>query len=147
MTTPQQRGRSNRRAGKAWQQQCAAHAREHGWPGAEYQIRNGASDLTGTGSIAVECTLEGWDKIWIKLDQAERDARARDADWWCVWKKRAGKGDPGQGAWIMPAHVGMALVQRVDGLEREQAEWQDGYDRGYTAGRLAALAQAEGIAS
>ena len=130
-------GRRNQSAGKRWQQDCAAWLREHGWPGAGYEIRNRSSDLIGTWDLAVECTITGWDKLFIKLGQAERDAHERGLSDFCVWKKRNGAADPGYGAVVMDAHRFFPLVQRLERLERLELEAAEAYDRGYRNGQRA----------
>ena len=127
-------GRRNQSAGKRWQQACAAWLREHGWPGAGYEIRNRSSDLIGTWDLAVECTITGWDKLFIKLGQAERDAHERGLADFCVWKKRNGAADPGYGAVIMDAHRFFPLVQRLEKLEAASLDADDQFTRGFTAG-------------
>lgn len=119
--TAQQIGRSNRRNGRAWQADCAHWLREHGFPGAEYQIRFHAGDLVGTGDVSVEATRAGWDQLGVKMAQAEGDAGRRGLPWWCVWKKRQGKTDPGEGWVVCPAVVFWELaaeLDRLQGIER-----------------------------
>ena len=125
--------RRNRAAGKKWQQDCAAWLRDNGWPSAGYEIRNYSSDLIGTGDMAIECTLAGWDKIWIKLQQAGRDAFERELSDFCVWKKHNGVADPGAGAWVLPAHVGARMVQRLEKLEAADLRADDEFTRGWIA--------------
>ena len=127
-------GRRNQSAGKRWQQDCAAWLRANGWPGAGYEIRNRSSDLIGTWDLAVECTITGWDKIWIKLQQAGKDAFVRGLSDFCVWKKHNGVADPGGGAVVLPAHVFFPLVQRLEKLEAEALRADDEFTRGFTAG-------------
>ena len=134
MTDNAQQGRRNRQAGKRWQQECAAWLRDHGWPNAEYQIRNHSSDLTGTWDLAVETTITTWDKLWIKLAQAANDARARSLTDYCVWKKRNGAGDPGLGVVVMPAQRFFPLVQRLEKLEALDVRADDEFTKGFTAG-------------
>lgn len=135
-------GRRNQSAGKRWQQDCAAWLRANGWPAAGYEIRNRSSDLIGTWDLAVECTITGWDKIWIKLNQAWKDADGRGLADFCVWKKRNGRIDPGEGAVILPAEVFFPLVMRLEKLEREVLLEVDAYDRGYRNGQAAARQEA-----
>ena len=133
--TPQQIGRSNRRAGKTWQLACAAWLRDHGYPNASYEIREGASDILGTGDIAVECTLTTWDKVWIKLDQSARDAVRRGLDFYVVWKKRNGAPDPGLGLICMPARQFWALMADLDAYRRADLNAETMFERGYELGR------------
>ena len=126
-------GRRNQSAGKRWQQDCAAWLRANGWPSAGYEIRNRSSDLIGTWDLAVECTITGWDKIWIKLRQAELDAEARSLEDFCVWKKRNRYSDPADGAVIMPAYRLFPLVQRLEKLEAADLRADDEFTRGWVA--------------
>ena len=130
-------GRRNQSAGKRWQQDCAAWLRANGWPAAGYEIRNRSSDLIGTWDLAVECTITGWDKIWIKLDQAKRDAAERGLIDYCVWKKRNGTTDAGKGAVLMLAELFFPLVQRLERLEHAELDAAEAYDRGYRNGQRA----------
>lgn len=127
-------GRRNQSAGKRWQQDCAAWLRANGWPSAGYEIRNRSSDLIGTWDLAVECTITGWDKIWIKLGQAERDAGQRGLEDSCVWKKRNGHASPGEGVVLMLAYDFFPLVMRLEKLEQASLEADDQFARGFTAG-------------
>ena len=135
--TPQQIGRSNRRNGKDWQLACAAWLRDHGFPHAAYEVREGASDILGTGDVATECTLTTWDKIWIKLDQAARDAKRRGLDSYVVWKKRSGTRDPGLGLVCMPAKDFWPMVVKLDAYESADLDAQYQFERGYRLGREA----------
>jgi len=132
--TPQQIGSANRRAGKAWQLACANWLRGHGFPHAEYIVRNGSSDISGTWDIAVEATVTTWDKIWIKLDQAARDGRNRGLDIWCVWRKRTGATDPGEGAIVMPARLFWPLMADLDAYQRAEMEFVDTWEKAFAAG-------------
>jgi hypothetical protein len=136
--TPQQIGASNRRSGKNLQLDCAAWLREHGFRHASYEIRNGSSDILGTWDVAVEVTLTTWDKIWIKLDQAERDARARGLEIWCVWKKRRGRSDPGEGAIVMPAKVFWPLMADLEAYQSAEADFHLNWEKAFAAGFRAA---------
>ena len=127
-------GRRNQSAGKRWQQDCAAWLRGHGWPSAGYEIRNRSSDLIGTWDLAVECTITGWDKLFIKLTQAADDARTRGLEDYCVWKKHNGRASPGDGVVIMPAWRFFPLVQRLERLEALELGRDDEYTRGFQAG-------------
>ena len=138
--TPAQIGRANRRAGKDWQLACSAWLREHGFPNAAYEIRNGQSDIIGTWDVATECTLADWSKAWIKLAQAEADAGRRGLDLWCVWKKRQrnqgdrGAADPGQGMIMMPAHLFWPLMADLEAYQRAEMDFTSAWERGYRAG-------------
>jgi hypothetical protein len=139
--TPQQIGTSNRRAGKRWNIDCAADLRDNrGFPHAEYVIRNGSGDISGTWDINVEATLTTWDKIWIKLDQAARDAKARGLKDYVVWKKRNGKADPGAGAIIMPAANFWALVADLEAHVAADVDYTDTWERAFAAGFRAGAA-------
>ena len=135
--TPQQIGRANRRAGKDAQLAGAAKARTLGYPNAAYEVRNGSSDIIGTGDLAIEVTTTGWDKIWIKLDQAARDAKRRGLDAYCVWKKRNGKTDMGEGAIIIPAKLFLPMMADLDAYRRTEMDAQLQFERGYRLGREA----------
>lgn len=140
--TPQQIGASNRRAGKAWQLACAAWLRAHGYSAAEYVTRNGVNDLSGTGDVAVECTLAGWDQIYLKLGQAKRDAKYRGLDVACVWKKYVpkdgrGRSDPGFGAIVISPVDFWGLMRDLEAYRQAEMNAQDAYDRGYRAASAA----------
>ncbi len=94
------RGRSNLRRGKAWMRSCVRWLREHGAPHADVVTTAHSSDITGVGDLAIEATLEDWQRIGAKADQAAADASRRGVDYWCVWKSRRGVTDPG-GAWCI----------------------------------------------
>jgi hypothetical protein len=133
--TPQQIGASNRRAGKQWQLNTAAWLRDSGhFPNAEYVIRNGAGDISGTWDISVETTVTTWDKIWIKLDQAKRDAEAKGLRDYVVWKKRTGTADPGDGAVIMPAARFWALIADLEAYVRADMDYTETWEKAFTAG-------------
>jgi hypothetical protein len=126
-------GTRNRTAGLAWMQAGVRYLRTW-WPSAERQLHAGRADIAGVGDLMVEMTTEPWAKLWVKLDQAERDAQ-RDvlpAGTWvtlpfCVWKKHnrrddgvgLGPVDPGEGAVIFRARVIFPLLARLEQLERE----------------------------
>ena len=138
--TPQQIGRSNRRNGKDWQLACAAWLRQEGhYPHASYEVREGASDILGTGDIAVECTLTTWDKIWLKLDQAARDAKRRGLDNYVVWKKRSGSRDPGLGLVCMPAKQFWPLMAELDKRRRQEEDAEYEFERGFRMGRASTV--------
>lgn len=139
--TPQQLGASNRRAGKVWQLACASWLRlSTPFRHAAYEVRNGSSDIIGTWDVAVEATVTTWDKIWIKLDQAERDAANRGLDIWCVWKKRTGKSDPGEGAIVMPAKIFWPLVADLEAYQQAEADYHLNWEKAFAAGFRAAEA-------
>jgi hypothetical protein len=133
--TPAQIGRSNRARGKNWQLACSAWLRDHGYPHAAYEVRNGSGDIFGTGDVSTECTLAGWDQIWLKLGQAGRDAHARGLDDYVVWKKRTGTTDPGDGAVLMPARLFWPLMAELEARRRSEADALHEFDRGVRAGR------------
>lgn len=93
-------GRKNNRAGKAAMRRALGWVRANGAPHADAVRRPHSSDLTGVGDMAIEVTVEGWEHIGIKADQAAADASSRGLDMWCVWKPRRGKGDMGE-AWCV----------------------------------------------
>lgn len=138
----ERQGLRNKNAGKKWQQDCASWLRVNGWPSAGYEIRNHSGDLTGTWDLSVECTITGWDKLWIKLGQALKDAQERGLSDFCVWKKRTGTTDPGNGAVIMRAREFFPLIMRLEKLEHADLEAADAYDRGYRNGQNAARKEA-----
>jgi hypothetical protein len=133
--SPSQIGQANRRTGKNWQLACASWLRANGWPNAAYEIRNGSSDIIGTGDMAVECTVTTWDKIWIKLDQSQRDGRNRGLLDWCTWKKRTGKTDPGEGAVLVQARKFWSLMAELDAYRRREMDAALEFDRGFRLGR------------
>lgn len=142
--TPQQIGKSNRQRGAGWQEQCASYLRVHGYPNAEYVNRNGANDLAGTGDVAVECTLDGWDKIWIKLTQAHRDAKYRNLEHACVWKRYVPKTGSkeqkrvypgaGGGAIIMLAAEFWPLMADLEAYQRAEMDYVDTWEKAFAAG-------------
>jgi hypothetical protein len=145
--TPAQIGRSNRAKGKDWQLACSDWLRNHGYPYAAYEIRNGKSDVIGTGDIALECADVGWDQIWIKLGQAARDGTARGLSDSCVWKKRnrmvdpdtgkviPGSTDPGEGAVLMAGRVFWPLMAELEARRQQEADALHEFDRGFRLGR------------
>jgi hypothetical protein len=137
--TPQQVGRLNRRAGKAWQMACAQWLRDHHYPNAAYEIRDGSSDIIGTGDMAVECTKTGWDQIWAKLRQAERDGTARGLDLSCVWKKRNGATSAGEGVVLMRAEKFWGLMADLDAYQRTEMDFADTWDKAFAAGFRAGM--------
>lgn len=132
--TPQQIGRANRRAGTANQLAFAAWLRDTIWPYAEMQHRNGTGDITATWDINVETTIAGWDQIWIKLEQSAHDARRRGLSLYCVVKKRQGKHDPGESAVLMPAKIFFPMVAELEKRQRQEADAELAYEKGYAAG-------------
>jgi hypothetical protein len=136
--TPQQVGRANRRNGKSWQLDGAEYLRAEGlWPNASYEVRNGVSDILGTGDLAIEATLEEWKMMVTKLAQAEHDAKARGLSDFCVWKRRRGTTDPARGFVIFEARIVFPLIARLQEFERQPTA-ADEYDRGYRNGYTAA---------
>jgi hypothetical protein len=129
-------GTRNRTAGLAWMQAGVRYLRTW-WPSAERQLHAGRADIAGVGDLMVEMTTEPWAKLWVKLDQAERDAAPIGAVIvprpapipFCVWKKHnrrddgvgLGPVDPGEGAVIFRARVIFPLLARLEELEREAA--------------------------
>jgi hypothetical protein len=130
-------GTRNRTAGLAWMQAGVRYLRTW-WPSAERQLHAGRADIAGVGDLMVEMTTEPWAKLWVKLDQAERDANGPAisapgqpvyyaAVPFCVWKKHnrrddgvgLGPVDPGEGAVIFRARVIFPLLARLEQLERE----------------------------
>jgi hypothetical protein len=69
-------GTRNRTAGLAWMQAGVRYLRTW-WPSAERQLHAGRADIAGVGDLMVEMTTEPWAKLWVKLDQAERDMQSR----------------------------------------------------------------------
>lgn len=94
------RGRRNNRNGKDAMRRALRWLRENGAPHADAVRRPHSSDLTGIGDMAVEVTIEGWEHIAQKADQAAADAQRRGLPEWCVWKPRRGVGDMGR-AWCI----------------------------------------------
>jgi hypothetical protein len=136
--SPQQIGRANRRDGKDWQLDCAEYLRTGPWPNASYEVRNGASDILGTGDLAIEATREGWEMMVTKLAQAERDAKARGLSDFCVWKRRRGTTDPSRGFVVFEARIVFPLMGRLQQLETLLLDTATEYDRGYRNGHAAA---------
>lgn len=102
MTDPEAsaRGRANRRAGKTAMRRALVWLRGHGAPHADLVTRPHSSDLTGVGDMAIEVTVENWERIGQKADQAAADAARRGLTEWCIWKPRRGVGDMGH-AWCV----------------------------------------------
>lgn len=127
-------------AGNLWMAAGERWLTEHVWPHVGRQRSPGRNDLTGTWDLGIEQTIVPWSKIWIKLRQAERDARGRGLDLSCVWKKHnrsegdGGAVDPGEGAVVMYARVFFPLVARLEKLEALDLEADDQFTRGFTAG-------------
>jgi hypothetical protein len=143
--TPQQVGRANRGNGKRWQLDAADCLRIHGWwPNASYQVLNNASDITGTGDLAIEATLERWEMIATKLEQAERDAVKRGLTDFCVWKRRRydpkdrSTADTARSFVIFEARIVFPMIARLQELERVLMDTAAEYDRGYRNGHAAA---------
>lgn len=126
-------------AGNLWMAACERYLVKI-WPHVGRQRRPGRNDFTGTWDIGVEATIVPWSKIWIKLRQAERDAKARGLDLACVWKKHnraegdRGAVDPGEGAVVMRAAAFFPMVARLEDLEAREVAADDEFTRGFTAG-------------
>jgi hypothetical protein len=122
-------GKRNRTAGLNWNRACVVFLRTIGWPAAERQLFEHRSDIGGIGDIAVETTIEPWSQIWVKMAQAEGDARRRGLDAWCVWKKHNRRDDgkelgavnPGKALVIFPAEIIWPLLFRLEQLEASAA--------------------------
>ena len=125
-------------AGNLWMAACERYLVKI-WPHVGRQRQPGRNDFTGTWDLGVEATIVPWSKIWIKLRQAERDAKVRGLDLACVWKKHnrdegdRGAVDPGEGAVIMRASAFFPLVQRLEKLEALSLQADDEYTRGWIA--------------
>jgi hypothetical protein len=119
MPTPEQRGRSNRTKGLAWQRACAAWLRENGWPAAELATSNGPRELSGCGDVAIECKNEQtWEYLSAAMVQAEMEAMDRGFPTYAVWRKRHGNPRPGAGWIVQPAVVFWADRRRLEEYER-----------------------------
>jgi hypothetical protein len=94
------RGRANRAAGARAMRRAVDWLRANGAHNADRVTRPHSSDIVGIGDLAREVTIESWQQIAKKAEQAEADARARGLDRWCIWKPRRGVGDMGQ-AWCV----------------------------------------------
>ena len=136
MMTTSAEGARNRRAGLNFQAGCARDLRGAGFPSAEMQHRNGTSDLIGVGDLAVECTIEAWPRMPVKLQQASRDAMNRGLTEYCVWKKQLHKAAPADGVILVPAAQFWSWRREFEELQRQAdpaAEYRRGYDAGYLA--------------
>lgn len=114
------RGLANRRAGHRAMYRAVTWLREHGAaPCAEKTSSPHKGDMvTGVGDQILEVTVESWQAIGAKADQAARDAASMGYSRWCIWKPRRGVGDMG-GAWcITEFRQYWALVREVDKLRR-----------------------------
>ena len=130
-------------AGNLWMAACERYLVKI-WPHVGRQRQPGRNDFTGTWDLGVEATIVPWSKIWIKLRQAERDAKARGLDLACVWKKHnraegdasqvRDYADPGEGVVLMRASAFFPMVHRLEWLEGAELSAADGYDRGFAAG-------------
>jgi hypothetical protein len=135
-TTTSAEGKRNRQAGLHFQTAAARALRERGWPAAEMQHRNGVSDIVGVGDLAVECTIEAWPRMPVKLAQASRDAMNRGLTDYCVWKKQLHKASPMDGVVLVPAAQFWSWRRAFEELEAQAdpaAEYRRGYDAGYLA--------------
>ena len=103
---------------------CSAYVRERGAPYADLMNRKHATDLTGVGDVAIECTLTDWGQIGRKLTQACNDAARRGLPSYRVWKPRkavnGGRRLPvGDGYAIMPIEQDWARERLIGKLELE----------------------------
>lgn len=114
------RGLASRRAGKRAQHRAVTWLREHGGaPEAEVTTAPHRGDMvTGVGDINLEVTVESWQAIGEKADQAARDARALGYAHWCIWKPRRGVGDMGRAWCITEFRQLWALMRELDQLRR-----------------------------
>lgn len=94
------RGRKNRAAGAHAMRRAVNWLRDNGARNADRVTRPHSSDIVGVGDMAIEVTIESWEQIGKKADQAAADAARRGLDTWCVWKPRRGVGDMGR-AWCV----------------------------------------------
>jgi hypothetical protein len=126
MTTEnEQRGRSNRRAGKRAMARALEFVRAHGAPNADVVTRYHASDLTGIGDLAVEVTLEPWQQIAKKADQAAQDAARRGLTDWVIWKPRQSVGDFGRAWAVTEVRQYWAMTQELEKARAELAILRD----------------------
>lgn len=117
------RGLANKRAGDRAMYRAVTWLRDKGGcPSAERIPSPHRGDmsamLTGVGDTILEVTVESWQGIGAKANQAAGDAAAMGYDRWCVWKPRRGVGDMG-GAWcVTEFRQFWALVREVAKLRR-----------------------------
>lgn len=140
--TPAKRGQSNNVKGAAWMRACVRALRSAGWPGAEIVTSHHRSDITGCGSIGVECKDEqDWRHLAEHISQASTDAQERDLPVYVVWRKRRGHLDPMEGWCVQRARDFWAERKRMEELEAVELE----YSRllGRIAAREAARAREE----
>lgn len=107
------------------------------------QVHGRYGDLEGIGDRVSEITVMPYEKLTMKLTQAEQDAKKAGRTEYHVWKPiKRQHGEPGTVARsivIYRAEVIWPMLARLDKLEQAEMNAQDSYDRGYTAGRAAAL--------
>jgi hypothetical protein len=104
--------------------EAVAWLREHGAPHADIVTRNHASDITGVGDLAIECTVEPFTGLPRKMGQSAGDACRREVEFYGVLKKRVAS--PGEAAktpadwwWVEPFGLRWELHQRMSRLEAE----------------------------
>lgn len=114
------RGLANRRAGKRAQHRAVVWLREDGGcPSAEVTTAPHRGDMvTGVGDINLEVTIESWQAIGEKADQAASDAAALGYARWCIWKPRRGVGDMGRAWCITEFRQLWSLMRELDQLRR-----------------------------
>lgn len=117
------RGLANKRAGDRAMYRAVTWLRDKGGcPSAERIPSPHRGDMsamvTGVGDTILEVTVESWQGIGAKANQAAGDAAAMGYERWCVWKPRRGVGDMG-GAWcVTEFRQFWALVREVAQLRR-----------------------------
>lgn len=123
-------GRRNRRNGNDWMHDCVLYLQQHGAPNADRTTGAHSNDITGVGDVAIECTIEPWEKMWKKARQAAADAQARGLDRWVIWKKR--KAQRGERAWGVGGAWAVMTVEHywqreraIDELERRLSALAD----------------------
>jgi hypothetical protein len=148
---PQSSGsrRYNDRAGLQWQAAAAQWLRNQGiYPHAESTGRWGERDLTGTGDVSVECTVEVWANISTKTADAELHARVSEPrlPWPVVWKRRqkgkAAGEDIGRSYVVMEARNFWSMVRRLEDLEAREMDVEAEFERGFRLGRKKAVEEA-----
>lgn len=130
--TPQQRGRSSNRAGRAWQRACAVWLRRY-YPAADVIPAHQRGDVGGCGDVNVECKAEAkWNNLASHMAQTTADATARGLPAGIVWAKRvgalggdefgqtrtSGSADPGAGYIIMTPDAFWQQRLELDRLQR-----------------------------
>ena len=123
MTTPEQRGRSNQRAGKKFQRDCALALRKLYWPHADVIPSHERGDVGGCGDVNVECKATAdWRDLAAHIMQSIGNAESRGLTQSLVWKKRVGYTDPMDGYIVLNPRVWWELWHRVERLEGVDAE-------------------------